>query len=47
MGQRLVIQISNDDKILANAYYHWDGFTKNSLDLAKKLWIKLKIHIIK
>jgi hypothetical protein len=42
MGQRLVIQISNDDKILANAYYHWDGFTKNSLDLAKKIIDQIK-----
>ena len=33
MGQRLNIQIENSDKVLANSYYHWSGYTSSSLYL--------------
>ena len=35
MGQRLNIEIVNDDKVLANAYYHWSGFTSSAIVLTK------------
>ena len=35
MGQRLNIEIINDDKALANAYYHWSGFTSSAIVLTK------------
>lgn len=34
MGQRLNIEIRKDDKVLANSYYHWSGYTSSSLILA-------------
>lgn len=33
MGQRLVISIIRDNKPIANAYYHWSGYTLSSLEL--------------
>ena len=30
MGQRLNVEIWNDGKALANAYYHWSAYTKES-----------------
>lgn len=33
MGQRLNIEITNNGEVLANAYYHWSGFTNSALDL--------------
>lgn len=33
MGERLNIEIHEDGEVLANAYYHWGGFTKFSLEL--------------
>lgn len=33
MGQRLNIEIKNQDKVLANAYYHWSGYTSSALEL--------------
>ena len=41
MGQRLNIQIemnipdSNESKVLANAYYHWSGYTSSAYELVK------------
>lgn len=35
MGQRLNLEIRDNDKVLANAYYHWYGYTGSSLDLLK------------
>jgi len=32
MGQRLVIQIEENGKPLANAYYHWSGYTGSSIE---------------
>lgn len=31
MGQRLNIEIVSNGKLLANAYYHWDAYTRISL----------------
>ena len=34
MGQRLVVQIKNNDgEPLANAYYHWSGYTGSSAEM--------------
>lgn len=30
MGQRLNIEITNGEKCLANAYYHWSGYTQSA-----------------
>lgn len=35
MGQRLNIEINSNGRTLANAYYHWGGFTSSSLELTK------------
>ena len=35
MGQRLNLEIINNDDVLANAYYHWSGYTRSSLELTK------------
>ena len=37
MGQRLNIEIRKDDKVLANAYYHWSGYTSSSLELTSEI----------
>ena len=37
MGQRLNIEIRKDNKVLANAYYHWSGYTSSALGLTKKI----------
>ena len=43
MGQRLNIQIEMDipdnseSKVLANAYYHWSGYTSSAYELVKKI----------
>lgn len=37
MGQRLNIEIINDNGILANCYYHWSGYTLASIDLLKQI----------
>lgn len=36
MGQRLNLEIKNNKGILANAYYHWSGFTLSSLLITKQ-----------
>lgn len=38
MGQRLAINIQSDGKLLANAYYHWGGYTSSSLKLANTIF---------
>jgi len=35
MGQRLNIEIIENGKVLANAYYHWSGYTSSSLELTQ------------
>lgn len=37
MGQRLVIQITDDNVRLANAYYHWSAYTGSSAELTKQI----------
>lgn len=39
MGQRLNIEIWNDGLILANAYYHWSGYTSSAIELTRKILI--------
>lgn len=34
MGQRLNIEIKNKEKVLANSYYHWSGYSDSAVDLA-------------
>lgn len=37
MGQRLNIEIWNNGQVLANAYYHWSGYTSSSIALTRKV----------
>lgn len=37
MGQRLNIEIRQDNVVKANAYYHWSAFTGSSIELAKEI----------
>lgn len=37
MGQRLNIEIRKNNKVLANAYYHWSGYTSSSLGLTNEI----------
>ncbi len=37
MGQRLNIEIVENGKCLANAYYHWSAYTDSSYELAKQI----------
>lgn len=34
MGQRLNVEIKENDEILANAYYHWSGYTSSAIGTA-------------
>jgi len=35
MGQRLNLEIAENGKTLANAYYHWSGYTTSSLEVTQ------------
>jgi len=37
MGQRLNVEIKENGEVLANAYYHWSGYTSSSLELTSFL----------
>lgn len=37
MGQRLNIEIVENGEVLANAYFHWSGFTSSSFKTAQKV----------
>ena len=37
MGQRLNIEITKNGKVLANAYYHWSGFTDSAIELTTQI----------
>lgn len=37
MGERLNIEIHKNGKALANCYYHWSGYSKESVELAKNI----------
>jgi hypothetical protein len=47
MGQRLNIEIKNNDRTLANAYYHWSGYTESSLELTEAIINYIKKNEIK
>ena len=38
MGQRLAINIHSNGELLANAYYHWAGYTGSALQHAKYIF---------
>lgn len=44
MGQRLNLEIRDGDKVLANAYYHWSAYTKESYTLTKECYDYIKSH---
>lgn len=44
MGQRLNIELQAEGIVLANAYYHWSGYTSSALNLT--LQILNNMHII-
>ncbi len=49
MGQRLNIEIVDNDKVLANAYYHWSAYTGSSLSLLREIlykWDEIKAELI-
>lgn len=37
MGQRLNIEIIENDEVIANAYYHWSGYTSSALNLTNTI----------
>lgn len=37
MWQRLNIEIRKNNRVLANAYYHWSGYTSSSLRLTEEI----------
>jgi len=37
MGQRLNIEIVNNERVLANSYYHWSAYTSSSIGLTKHI----------
>lgn len=37
MGQRLNIEIHNNNGVLANSYYHWGAYTNTALDYTQKI----------
>lgn len=37
MGQRLNIQILENDEVIANAYFHWSGYTSSALSLTNAI----------
>lgn len=37
MGQRLNIEIHENGKCLANAYYHWSAYTQTALELTRNI----------
>ena len=42
MGQRLNLEIVEGEKTLANAYYHWGGYTESALEIAQAAVESLK-----
>lgn len=43
MGQRLNIELFYNGERVANAYYHWSGFTSSALDLTRQIVINYEI----
>lgn len=44
MGQGLVAEIYNGNQRLANAYYHWSGYTISSIDILEQIVDYLEQH---
>lgn len=44
MGERLNIEIWNNGKVLANAYYHWSGYTESATILTKQALRYIEEH---
>lgn len=42
MGQRLNIEIWDDNKCLANAYYHWSAYTSSACNLVSEILNAMK-----
>lgn len=42
MGQRLVFEITKDDKTIMTAYYHWSGYSSTSMAITKMFYEALK-----
>lgn len=42
MGQRLNLEITIGENVLANAYYHWSGYTTSSLKLVESALKKIR-----
>lgn len=42
MGQRLNIEITANDKLLANCYYHWSAYTSSAKILTRQILLYLK-----
>lgn len=42
MGERLNVEIFNKGLCLANAYYHWSGYTTSALNLTKNIIDNIK-----
>lgn len=47
MGERLNIEIKENGNVLANAYYHWSGFTSSSLELTEMILNEINTNNIK
>lgn len=43
MGQRLNVEIWNNGKVLANAYYHWAAYTNSAAEIVDKALAAAKI----
>jgi len=41
LGQRLVLNIRNNEEIIANGYYHWSGYSTSSAETALKAFMRI------
>lgn len=46
MGQRLVLSIENNEKTVANAYYHWSGYTGPAITTLSQILNSTKGHAL-
>lgn len=42
LGQRLVFEITKDDKTIMTAYYHWSGYSSTSMTITKMFYEALQ-----
>lgn len=48
MGQRLVVNISRNHKIISSTYFHWSGYTPTTFEIVSKMIANIEsIHDIK